>query len=171
MLKICCSFFKNLRLNIEVWLTKRWGGTTLVPLRSDIYTICGMGPHHLSNLISLEGMHHPCHTSMQAAWATRTQFLSTRYPSLLGKQSQYEMRSLPQKIHTTTSGNRTPDLLFFESNTLSTWSHASTERWRVSLKLFMWEIDWAWNKMTRITAIHSEEWGEALWNSSVNKCR
>ena len=71
-------------------------------LRSDIYTYSTN--HYLawyrthvyttSNLISPGRIHSVRLTSMMPAWVTQSQFSSTRYPSLLGRQVQYGMRCL-----------------------------------------------------------------------------
>ena len=46
---------------------------------------------------------YTCRTSMQAVRAALSQFSATRYPSLLGRQRQYGMRSLP---NTSTQGQQ-----------------------------------------------------------------
>ena len=54
--------------------------------------------HHLSNFISPGTDQVTCQSSMQAAWATQTQFSPKRYPSLIGRQRQHGMRILPNEL-------------------------------------------------------------------------
>ena len=90
-------------------------------LRSGSHTILNrpvtslvQATHCLSNLISPGRIQRTHHTNMQAAWATQSQFLSTRYLSLLGRQGQYGMRSFTDTAadDQQRESKKTPDHLF-----------------------------------------------------------